>query len=297
MVNRIFTTVNLLLVAAGVYFGVTIFYAALTAQLGSGPPAVPAAGQDQAATAEPPAALADYGRIVGRNLFNSGSKPIGSAAPDAQALDIDKLKQTELKLRLWGTVFTPDGQTYAVIEDQKSREQMLYRPGDAIQNASVKMVLRQKVVLTVEGRDEVLAIEEPGVTPGAVAARPEPAARPPVAGAAHTPGAAPVQQVTVPEEQIEKAMENLGELMNQATFRPHLEDGRPAGISITGIKPNAIFRKLRLRNGDVITGVNGQAVEGVEDAMRVFGTLSADGPLQVNIKRRGRDETLEYKIE
>ncbi len=297
MVNRTFTIANLLLVAAGVYFGVTIFYTALTARLGSGPPAVPAAGPDPAAPAEPPAALDDYGRIVGRNLFNSGNKPIGSAAQDTQALDIDKLKQTELKLKLWGTVFTPDGQTYAVIEDQKTREQMLYRPGDDIQNASVKMVLRQKVVLTVEGRDEVLAIEEPGVTRGAVAARPETAPRPPVAGAGLTPGAAPVQQVTVPEEQIEKAMENLGELMSQATFRPHLEDGRPAGISITGIKPNAIFRKLRLRNGDVITGVNGQAVEGVEDAMRVFGTLSADGPLQVNIKRRGREETLEYKIE
>ncbi len=297
MVNRIFTIANLLLVATGLYFGVTIFYAVLTAQLGGVPLTPAAAGPDQSAAPEPAAPLADYGSIVARNLFNSGLKPIGATGQETRALDIDKLKETELKLKLWGTVFTPEGQTYAVIEDQKTREQMLYRPGDDIQNASVKMVLRQKVVLTVDGRDEVLSIEEPGVTRNAVAARPEPVSRPPAAGIARAPGAEPVQQVTVPEEQIEKAMENLGELMNQATFRPHLEDGRPAGISITGIKPNAIFRKLRLRNGDVITGVNGQAIEGVEDAMRVFGTLSTDGPLQVNIKRRGRDETLEYKIE
>ena len=56
-------------------------------------------------------------------------------------------------------------------------------------------------------------------------------------------------------------------------------------------------RKLRLRNGDVITGVNGQTIASVEDAMSVFGTLSTDGPIQVNIKRRGREETLEYRIE
>jgi general secretion pathway protein C len=101
----------------------------------------------------------------------------------------------------------------------------------------------------------------------------------------------------VSPEQIEQAMENLGDLLNQATFRPHMEDGRPAGISITGIKPNAIFRKLRLRNGDIITGVNGQSVASVEDAVRVFGTLSTEGPLQVMVKRRGKEETLEYKIE
>jgi general secretion pathway protein C len=296
MVNRIFTIANLLLVAVGAYFGVTIFYAALTAQLDSGPPALPTPTPEQAAAA-PPAALADFGRIVGRNLFNSGKKPLGSSKEETLALDVDKLKQTELKLKLWGTVFTPEGQTYAVIEDQKTHEQTLYRPGDAIQNASVKAVLRQKVVLTVEGRDEVLAMEEPGVPRAAVAGRPDPAGRPPMAAAPRLPGAEPPQQVTVPEEQIEKAMENLTELMNQATFRPHIEDGRPAGISITGIKPNAIFRKLRLRNGDVITGVNGQVVDSVEDAMRVFGSLSTEGPLSVNIKRRGREETLEYKIE
>lgn len=92
-------------------------------------------------------------------------------------------------------------------------------------------------------------------------------------------------------------MENLGDLLNQATFRPHVEDGRPAGISITGIKPNAIFRKLRLRNGDIITGVNGQTIASVDDAMKAFGTLSTEAPVQVKVKRRGQEETLEYKIE
>ena len=114
------------------------------------------------------------------------------------------------------------------------------------------MVLRHKVVLTVGGRDEVLTVEEPGVTarlpgrPGAEAAT------------APGPRPSPCSRSSSPGEQIEKAMENVGDLLNQATFRPHIEDGKPAGISITGIKPNAIFRKLRLRNGDIITGVNGQ---------------------------------------
>jgi general secretion pathway protein C len=289
MVNRYFTIANLVLVTIGAYFAVSLFYTALTSRWDAGSSAAPAAGREAPPVPEPAPAAADYARITERNLFNSGREALGSEKVRAAALDVDKLKQTELKLKLWGTVSGPDGPAAAVIEDQKTREQLLYRPGDAVQNASVKLVLRQKVVLTVDGRDEVLTMEEPGVTKSA-AARAE--------GPRPGPSAAePVQQVSVPEEQVEKAMENLSELMTQATFRPNIEDGKPAGISITGIKPNAIFRKLRLRNGDVITGVNGQPIETVEDAMKVFGSLSTEGPLQVNVKRRGREQTLEYKIE
>jgi general secretion pathway protein C len=294
MANRYFTIANLLLITAAVYLGVSEFYTVLNWHLDGAAPRVPAGRSEPVSAAEGAAALDDYQVIVERNLFASGRQALaGAGKEDAGGLDVDKLKQTELKLKLWGTVLQPDGQAYAVIEDQKTREQLLYRPGDGIQNASVKLVLRQKVVLTVDGKDEVLAMEEPGVIKGG---GPGPA-RAEAAAAPRFASVEPVQQITVPEEQIESAMENLGDLMTQATFRPHVEDGRPAGIAITGIKPNAIFRRLRLRNGDVITGVNGQSIESVEDAMKVFPSLSTEGPIQVKIKRRGREEVLEYKIE
>ena len=92
-------------------------------------------------------------------------------------------------------------------------------------------------------------------------------------------------------------MENLGQLMSQAKLRPHIEGGQPAGISITGIKPNALFKKMRLRNGDIITGVNGDAIQSVEDALRVFDQLSSGSNIQLQIKRRGREQTLDYSIE
>lgn len=291
MVNRYFTIANLLLATAGVYFGVSIFYAVLTAGLDSIPPPVPAAGRALPVGPESPGGVSGYQAIVDRNLFNTGKKPLAEPGKGAAGIDVDKLKQTGLKLKLWGTGIGPDGQTYAVIEDPKTREQLLYRPGDTVQKAAVKMVLRQKVVLNVDGRDEVLIMEEPGIIR---AAAPGPAAE---AAPAPRLAAEPGEQVALTGEQVEKALEDIGDLLTQATFRPHIEDGRPAGISITGIKPNAIFRKLRLRNGDVITGVNNQSITSVDDAMKVFGTLSADGPIQVQVKRRGREETLEYKID
>jgi general secretion pathway protein C len=295
MANRYFTAINLLLITVGVYFAVTIFYAVVTPRFTDGPAPMPARDAEVTTGSTPASRLADYRVIVERNLFNSGKQALAGAEKTADAaLDVDKLKQTDLKVKLVGTTRGSVDQAWAAaIEDPKTREHKLYRTGDTLQNATIKMILREKVVLTVNGKDEVLNQEEPGVVKtgasgAAVRADAGPAARPP---------AEPVQQVVVQEEQIEKAMESLSELMTQATFRPHLEDGQPAGISITGIKPNAVFRKLRLRNGDVITGVNDQSIASVEDAMKVFGTLSTEAPIQVKIKRRGREETLEYKIE
>ena len=105
------------------------------------------------------------------------------------------------------------------------------------------------------------------------------------------------RQLTLKSDQIQGALENLDQLMEQARIRPHIEDGQPAGISITGIKPNTIFRRMRLRNGDIITGVNGAPIESVEDAMRIFGDMSSASEVQLEIKRRGRQRTLNYKIE
>jgi general secretion pathway protein C len=294
MVHRVFTIANLALLTIALYFGVAIFYAVLLSRLGGAPLSIPAATTDAPAEAEAPSQLADYQTIVERNLFNSGRQPLaGSGKTATPGVDVGKLKQTELKLKLWGTSTGRDGRTYAVIEDQKTREQALYRPGETIQNATVKLVLRQKVVLNVSGKDEVLVQEEPGVTKGA----PMRPTRADAGPAVRSPEAESAQEVVVSQEQAEDALENLGDLLNQATFRPHLEDGKPAGISITGIKPNALFRKLRLRNGDIITGVNDQSIASVDDAVKAFGSLSTDGPIQVRIKRRGQEEVLEYKIE
>jgi general secretion pathway protein C len=296
MTNRYFTAINLVLIALGVYLGVSIFYAVVASRL-TGGAAPPVAGRTESASeATPISSLSDYQIIAERNLFNSGRQSLALAEKIAEAaLDIEKLKQTELKEKLHGTTAGEgESASAAIIEDPKTREQKLYRIGDRLQDRTIEQILREAVVLDKDGKKEVLRQEKPWIVKTSA---PGPAARADAGAVPRPVPAEPVQQVTVKEEQIEQAMENLTDLMSQATFRPHIEDGQPAGISITGIKPNAVFRRLRLRNGDVITGVNDQTIASVEDAMKVFGTLSTGGPIQVKIKRRGQEQTLEYKLE
>ena len=284
--------VNVLLITAGVYFGVNAFYTIIgIAWLDPGE--TPQAYSSKVTYKQPDdhAPLSRYSAITKRNLFNTNPD---IKAP-AQALNVDNLKKTDLNLKLWGTVTGQDRKAYAVIEDTKTRKQQLYHLGDSIQDATVKLILRQKVVLSVGDRDEILGMEEIGA---AKKGRERPrAARKAAASPPKMPVSSYPRQLTLKSDQIESALENLDQLMEQARIRPHIEDGKPSGISITGIKPNTIFRKMRLRNGDIITGVNGDPIESVEDAMKIFSDLTSAPEVQVEIKRRGRKRVLNYKIE
>jgi ankyrin repeat protein len=71
----------------------------------------------------------------------------------------EALKNTDLKLRLWGTITGSNISAYAIIEDMTTRKQKLFKKGDQIQNAFVKSIFRDKVVLKVGDNLEILAIE------------------------------------------------------------------------------------------------------------------------------------------
>ncbi len=295
--NRYFTIANCLLITVGVYLCVNVFYTFVTAQLdyaySTGETAINNPGAPVEQSYLP---LTSYMAITKRNIFNSSTQEQTAAPVVEKKLDLEKLKQTDLKLKLWGTVTGQTEGAYAVIEDTKAREQNLYRAGDTIQNAIVKLILREKVVLKVGENDEVLAMEKIIARGGSRRGSQR------NVGSSRTsrkklPVSRAPRKIKLQSSQIEKAMANLGELMEQATLRPHIEDGQAAGISITGIKPNAIFRKMRLRNGDIITGVNGNNIASVEDAISVVEQLTSGSDIQLQIKRRGRAQSLEYSIE
>ena len=79
--------------------------------------------------------------------------PEGAWAADTAA------PKTGLNLQLLGTITGNSLNTYAIIEDSTTREQKLYKANDEIQNATVITILREKVVLKVGDRLEILKIE------------------------------------------------------------------------------------------------------------------------------------------
>ncbi len=281
MTNRYFTISNIVLITIAVYLSISGFYKVATYRLDPAPPPR-VAGDRQISSGENETShpLSYYQPIVERNLFNTnkdaGSKPV--------SIKVETLKQTELKLKLWGTVSGLGGQTYAVIEEAKSRQQNLYKVGDAVQTATVKMVFREKVILSVNGKDEVLEIEEiHGRASGRMPLQ--------------TPTKSRRQKITLKRSQIESSVKNVNELMKQVKIRPHTENGQAAGLMLSSIQRGSIFRRMGLRSGDVITGVNGSNLVSVDDALKLYENMKSSSNMSIEIKRRGRNRTIDYNIE
>ncbi len=228
-----------------------------------------------------------YDNIARRNLFNVTE----GKAKTEESVNLESLVQTELQLKLWGTATGDDREAYAVIEDTQKMSQDLYRKGDNLQNAVIKMILRERVVLSVNGRDEVLEMEKADKTAGTKTSPTPPGTL--AGGIPRIPG---TQTITLDRSQIDAALNNVNELMQQARVMPHFDNGQPAGFSLTGIRPNSLVRRMGLRNGDIITGVNGNRIETMDDAMGFYRLMGSSGNVSLQITRRGRERTIEYNI-
>jgi general secretion pathway protein C len=174
----------------------------------------------------------------------------------------------------------------------KSRKQNLYRTGDAIQTATLKEIYREKVVLTVNGKDEVLQMQK--LESGKGGAR-RIGSTPRESGSSSS-GSVRAQRISLRRSYIEQAMTDMAKLMTQVQIKPHMEDGMPSGLALSSIKPNSIFRRMGLRNGDIITGVDGREISSVNDALGLVENLQNASNVSVQLKRRGREKNIEYSI-
>jgi general secretion pathway protein C len=284
--KRIFPYLNFLLITAMIYLGVDAFYKIASAKFDITPSSSTSRLASVAAKPETRLPITEYKTIIDRNLFKMD---LGKEEKPKQVA-VESLKQTELKVKLWGTVTGNDGKTFAVIEQAKGREQNLYKAGDTLQDAVIKLILREKVVLHVNGKDEILEMEK--IQSQGSAPRRRASVRAP------TRQRAPVQKnIVLKRSQFEGELEDPEALVKQVQIRPHFTDGKPDGIMLTGIKPRSIFRRMGLRNGDIIIGVDEDAVQSADDAVKFYQNIGSGEATSIRIKRRGRVQTLNYKIQ
>jgi len=281
------TILNLLLIAGGAYFGVSLFYQTAASKLMEENSRIAAVGKAQSVDKASHKPLGEYRHIKERNLFHIKAKQTVEIVEEK--VDIEELKKTELKLKLWGTVTGQPTETYAVIEDTKLRKQTLYRVEDTVQNAIVKEIHREKVILEVNGSYEVLEMEKNKSTSSSTARR---------TGSSKRASANPVQtNITLKRDKIDAAVNDLNTLMKQIRIRPHFKDGQPDGLTISGIRSKSIFSEMGLRNGDVIIGVDGNNIASVDDALKLYESLQSASGVQVQVRRRGQLRTIDYNIE
>ncbi|HJX34616.1 MAG TPA: type II secretion system protein GspC [Desulfatiglandales bacterium] len=287
MYNIIF---DIIAIAVIIYIGIDIFYRVVRTELIQ----VDITGVDSRDMSVDKridiSSVNDYQTIIDRSLF---SKVSGMPVKNADSDNLD-LESTSLKITLLGTIYSNGQNSAAVIEDKAKKTQGLYREGDSIQNAVVKSILAGSVVLRVGGHDEVLAMDElkssetvispaGSVQTASVSTQAESAAT-----------AVTERKISIKREDIDESFENINDLISQATIQSHYTDGEADGLTVTGIKAGSIFRKMGLRNGDIVKGVNDNEIKTAEDLISMYNDLRSDSNISLQIIRRGRETSLNY---
>ncbi len=290
MPKRYNTIFNFVALSIIIYIGVDIFYTVVEARLRQRDTnAVVAQPVTDSSRAERPP-LNHYQLIMSRNIFGSETTPSDNVEPE----DIEALEPTTLSIALLGTVSGSPRNTYAVIEETDKKKQGLFRVGDNIQGGSIKKILRGKVILSVEDRDEILTMEESAKrsreeAPTASRSRgsPDRSGRPSRTGS---------RTVTVRRSDVEASLADINKLMTEVRVRPHYKDGQPDGLAISRIKAGSFFSKLGLRDGDVVQEVNGSGIKSPDDILSLYQQLKSGSEVGLQIDRKGRQETIDYKF-
>lgn len=219
-------------------------------------------------------------KVTQRNLFKVEVDGEKNTAPEPMNLHLEK---TSLELTLWGTVTGQKKQEgWAVIKDIETKQQDLYRVNDKIQGATIKSILRNKVILTVNGKDQILEVNAD--PPPFLDRKRSPADRP--------SRPRPVQNHRPAHREVEDMLNTVSNSNPLFKTRPYVKNGEASGVMIYSIKKDSLAQRLGLRNGDIILAVDDVEIQDPQDLENFDESIDDSSDITISILRRGKPKEL-----
>jgi len=245
--------------------------------------------------------VADAEAVIKRNLFGSR---IGNGVPQIKTdreFSAD-LPESSLPLTLFGTVVNErGGRSFAIISQSGSKDQEIYFTGDVVrEGVTLATVQRNRVVLLREGREEVLEKTSEAAAP---APRRRPARRAVGSRVNVNKNQKDIRirkvgdnNYVMDRREVEGVLEDFNKLLTQIRIVPHFKDGKPNGFKVFNIRPNSLFMKLGMVNGDIIKRVNGLDITGPEQALQMYQQLKQESRITIDLERFSKNITLQYEV-
>jgi general secretion pathway protein C len=244
--------------------------------------------------------------ISHRDIFCSGCTPPPPPVEAGKVItpkeQLDNPKKSSLQLELVSTMICPEDEFWsmAIIRDLSSKEKdsSMFNRGKSIfeTKAVVDKVVPKRVYFRNEGQLEYLELEgsdKPAPSaPAAAAPAPVDQSMGDIDKGVNCSG----NNCTVDRSLVEKLLQNTTMLATSARFVPSIKDGKPNGFKLYAIRPNSIFGKIGLQNGDTIKAINGNDMTTPDAALALYSKLRSASHLSVSIDRRGETQTMDYTI-
>jgi len=199
------------------------------------------------------------------------------------------------KIRLIGVVMGDDAGIFAIVEEQGSKNQALYRLHDHIQDLGEVADIQRNSILIRRGNLEELvelALSDMPGTGGTHAMKPSfPAGASP---RANTGG--PLVKKVVDRREVELAMNDLPKLMTQARAVPNMVNGTINGFRLDYIAPSSFYEKIGVQTGDVLQRVNGVDIRDPGTILSMLQQLKNEEVVKVDIIRNNQRSTVTYEL-
>ncbi len=235
------------------------------------PPAMtPPSGQATASSA-------DYSTISAAHLFGEASTEPPAMTGDAALTAPD----TSLSLQLRGAIAAEDPRfAHAIIADSSGNERVYFANATLPGGATLQQIQPDRVILARAGQLEVLRLPREGQgAGGAPATSPSPASF-----RAVTPQGEPNVQ--------ELVARNAPGFLDIIRPQPFMPGGQLKGYRIYPGPNRQQFAALGLRAGDLVTEINGVALNNPAQGMEVFRSLGEAAQVTVTVERDGLPQVL-----
>ena len=83
----------------------------------------------------------------------------------------------------------------------------------------------------------------------------------------------------------------------QARIEPAVEGGHVTGFRLSHVACDSFYAELGLRDGDVVTAIDGLTLASPEDALVVYEQLKGERTVAVDILRNGQHGTLHHTLD
>ncbi len=205
--------------------------------------------------------------------------------------------RSSLRLKLLGTLVSDSMPTWSVasIQDLVTLKTATYMPDDMLQNAKVLEIERERVIILNNNRKEFIDASGEAGPPPAMIPAPKVEAGPPVAMGTGIKKLGD-NDYEIPRAEIDKTLANLNDVAMQARIVPAFKDGVAQGFKLFSIRPDSIYSKIGIQNGDVIKRINGFDLNSPEKALEIYSKLKESTRIDIEYERNGGSQRSTYNV-
>jgi len=103
-------------------------------------------------------------------------------------------------------------------------------------------------------------------------------------------------EVLVTRATVDRLLADNSMLLGQARVVPHVQDGRPDGLKVYGIRRTSVASALGLQNGDMVSTIGGRDVSSPEHALEAYARLRGADRVVIELQRRGQPVRVTYRV-